>query len=311
MKPFLSMIGRYALTFCLVAISAFIALKVWHHYERMPWTRDGRVGVDVVQIAPEVSGTVSAVPVRDNQYVRQGDILYEIDPERFRLAVALAEAEVEAKRQDMLVRQTTARRHQQLKGVVSEEAAQQSSGASAVAGATYLSAVAMLDLAKLNMARSTVRAPVDGYVSNLRLRPGDYATAGLTKVTVLDAASFWITGYFEETKIRKIRVGDAARIMLMGFDQPISGHVESLGRGIDNSNDAPGHLGLPNVEATFSWVRLAQRIPVRIQIDQVPSDIELAAGMTATVEIIGVSADVITEDDHEIRTSSSANPADI
>lgn len=295
------MIGRYALTFCLVIISAFIALKVWHHYERMPWTRDGRVAVDVVQIAPEVSGTISAVPVRDNQYVRQGDILYQIDPERFRLAVALAEAEVEAKRQDMLVRQTTARRHQQLKGVVSEAAAQQSSGASAVAGATYLSAVAMLDLAKLNLARSTVRAPVDGYVSNLRLRPGDYATAGLTKVTLLDAANFWITGYFEETKIRQIRVGDAARIMLMGFDQPISGHVESLGRGIDNSNDAPGHLGLPNVEATFSWVRLAQRIPVRIQIDQVPSNIELASGMTATIEIIGVSGDASPDDDYEVR----------
>ncbi|MGG4603009.1 biotin/lipoyl-binding protein [Alcaligenaceae bacterium Me47] len=111
MKPVLSLLGRYALTLCLVAVSALIALKAWHHYERTPWTRDGRVGVDVVQIAPEVSGTVSAVSVVDNQYVRRGDILYEIDPERLRLAVLLAEAEVEAKRQDMIVRQATARRH--------------------------------------------------------------------------------------------------------------------------------------------------------------------------------------------------------
>lgn len=280
------MLGRYALTLCFVAVSAFIALKVWHHYERTPWTRDGRVGVDVVQIAPEVSGTVSAVPVSDNQYVRRGDILYEIDPERLRLAVLLAEAEVEAKRQDMIVRQATARRHSQLEDVVSQEAVQQSSGAAAAASAAYQSAMAALDLAKLNLARSTIRAPVDGYVTNLKLRPGDYATAGVTKVAVLDADSFWITGYFEETKIRHIRVGAPARIMLMGFDQPISGHVESLGRGIDNSNDAPGHLGLPNVAATFSWVRLAQRIPVRIHIDRVPSGVELAAGMTATVEII-------------------------
>ncbi|RJT21640.1 efflux RND transporter periplasmic adaptor subunit [Chakrabartia godavariana] len=286
MKPCLSLLGRYALTLCLVAVSAFIALKVWNHYERTPWTRDGRVGVDVVQIAPEVSGTVSAVPVVDNQYVRRGDILYEIDPERLRLAVALAEAEVEAKRQDMIVRQATARRHSQLKDVVSQEAVQQSGGAAAVAGAAYQSAVAALDLAKLNLARSTVRAPVDGYVTNLRLRPGDYATAGVTKVAVLDATSFWITGYFEETKIRQIHVGDPARIMLMGFDQPVSGRVESLGRGIDNSNDAPGHLGLPSVAATFSWVRLAQRIPVRIHIDRLPSGVDLAAGMTATVEII-------------------------
>ncbi len=169
-----------------------------------------------MQIAPEVSGTVSAVSVVDNQYVRRGDILYEIDPERLRLTVSLAEAEVEAKRQDMIVRQATARRHSQLKDVVSQEAAQQSSGAAAVAVAAYQSAVAALDLARLNLAGSTVRAPVDGYVTNLRLRPGDYATAGVTKVAVLDAASFWITGYFEETKIQQIRVGDPARIMLMG-----------------------------------------------------------------------------------------------
>lgn len=295
MNPVLSLLGRYALTLSLVAVSAFIALKAWSHYERTPWTRDGRVGVDVVQIAPEVSGTVSTVPVVDNQYVRRGDILYEINPERIRLAVALAEADVEAKHQDMIVRQATARRHSQLKDVVSQEAVQQSGGAAAVAGAAYSSAVAVLDLAKLNLARSTVRSPVDGYVTNLRLRPGDYATAGVTKVAVLDAGSFWITGYFEETKIRQIRVGDPARIMLMGFDQPVSGHVESLGRGIENSNEAPGHLGLPNVAATFSWVRLAQRIPVRIHIDRVPPGVDLAAGMTATVEIIPAKGEATTE----------------
>jgi multidrug resistance efflux pump len=291
LKLVLSLLGRYALTLCLVAVSAAIALKAWNHYERTTWTRDGRVGVDVVQIAPEVSGTVNAVSVVDNQYVRRGDILYKIDAERLRLAVSLAEAEVEAKRQDIIVRQATARRHSQLKDVVSQEAAQQSSSAAAVAGAAYQSAVAALDMAKLNLASSTVRAPVDGYVTNLRLRPGDYATAGVTKVTVLDANSFWITGYFEETKIRQIRVGDPAQIKLMGLDQPIFGHVESLSRGIDNSNDVTGHLGLPSVAATFSWVRLAQRIPVRIKIDQVPPGVELAAGMTATVEILTSDAE--------------------
>lgn len=294
MKPVLSLLGRYALTLCLVAVSAFIALRAWNHYERTPWTRDGRVGVDVVQIAPEVSGTIRSVPVADNQYVRRGDILYEIDPERLRLAVALAEADVEAKRQDMIVRQATARRRSQLKDVISQEAVEQSGGAAAVASAAYQSAVAALDLARLNLARSTVRAPVDGYVTNLRLRPGDYAAAGVTKVAVLDAASFWITGYFEETKIRQIRIGDTARIMLTGFDHPVSGRVESTGRGIDNSNDAPGHLGLPNVAATFSWVRLAQRIPVRIRIDRVPTGVELAAGMTATVEITPANAEPAT-----------------
>ncbi len=294
MKPVLSLLSRYALTICVVAGSGFFAVKAWSHYERTPWTRDGRVGVDVVQIAPEVSGTIRSVSVIDNQYVKQGDGLYEIDPERLRLAVALAEADVEAKRQEMIVRQATAWRHSQLKNVVSQEAAQQSSGAAAVASAAYQSALATLDLAKLNLDRSTIRSPVDGYVTNLRLQPGDYAAAGVTKVAILDAASFWITGYFEETKIRHIRIGDPARIKLMGFDAPVSGHVESLGRGIENSNDTPGHLGLPNVAATFSWVRLAQRIPVRIHINQVPPGVELAAGMTATVEILASNAEAAT-----------------
>nr|WP_246512924.1 efflux RND transporter periplasmic adaptor subunit [Azospirillum picis] len=273
------------MTLCVVAVSALIAWQAWSRYERTPWTRDGRVGVDVVQVAPEVSGTIRAVPVADNQYVRRGDTLYQIDPERPRLAVSLAEADVEARRQDMIARQATARRQSQLKDVVSPEAVQQSGAAAAVAGAAYQAAVATLELAKLDLARSTIRSPVDGYVTNLRLRPGDYATAGTTRVAILDASSFWITGYFEETKIQKIRVGAPAQIMLMGFDQPVTGHVESIGRGIENGNDAPGHLGLPNVAATFSWVRLAQRIPVRIHIDQVPPGVELAAGMTATVEI--------------------------
>jgi RND family efflux transporter, MFP subunit len=285
-KPLLSLISRYALTLCVVTVSVITAMQAWRHYERTPWTRDGRVGVDVIQIAPEVSGTVRSVPVGDNQYVKRGDILYELDPERLRLAVALAKADVEAKRHDMIVLEATAQRRIQLKGVVSQETIDQTRGAAAVAGAAYQAAVATLDLAKLNLARSTVRSPIDGYVTNLRLRPGDYATAGVTNVAILDASRFWVTGYFEETKIQQIRVGSPVQIKLMGFDQPAYGHVESVGRGIENSNDAPGHLGLPNVEATFSWVRLAQRIPVRIHIDRVPSGIDLAAGMTATVEII-------------------------
>lgn len=287
MKPALLLLSRYALTIGFVAVATVIALQAWMRSERTPWTRDGRVSADVVQIAPEVSGTISAVSVVDNQYVHRGDILYVIDPERFRLAVASAQADVEARRQDMLVREATAQRRSQLRerDIVSQENVQQTSGAAAVAAADYRGASAALDLAKLNLARSTIRSPVDGYVTNLRLRPGDYATAGVTKIAVLDSASFWITGYFEETKLRHIRVGSPAQITLMGFDQPVSGHVESIGRGIDNGNDAPGHLGLPSVEATFSWVRLAQRIPVRIHIDRVPPGVELAAGMTASVAV--------------------------
>lgn len=285
MKAVLSLLGRYALTLCFGTAAAVVALQVWNRHEQTPWTRDARVSAEVVQIAPEVSGTVGAVSVADNQYVHRGDVLYAIDAARFSLAVASAQAEAEARRQDMLVRQAAARRRSQLREVISQEDVQQTAGAAAQAAATYDGAVAALDLARLNLARATIRAPVDGYVTNLRLRPGDYATAGVTKIAILDATSFWITSYFEETKLRRIRVGSPARIMLMGFDEPLSGHVDSIGRGIEDSNGTPGHLGLPNVEPTFSWVRLAQRIPVRIHIDRVPPGVELAAGMTATVAI--------------------------
>ncbi|PWC76421.1 HlyD family secretion protein [Azospirillum sp. TSH64] len=285
MKAVLSLLGRYALTLCFGTAAAAVALQVWNRHEQTPWTRDARVSAEVVQIAPEVSGTVGAVSVADNQYVHRGDVLYAIDAARFSLAVASAQAEAEARRQDMLVRQAAARRRSQLREVISQEDVQQTAGAAAQAAATYDGAVAALDLARLNLARATIRAPVDGYVTNLRLRPGDYATAGVTKIAILDATSFWITSYFEETKLRRIRVGSPARIMLMGFDEPLSGHVDSIGRGIEDSNGTPGHLGLPNVEPTFSWVRLAQRIPVRIHIDRVPPGVELAAGMTATVAI--------------------------
>lgn len=290
MKAVLSLLGRYALTLCFGTAAAVVALQVWNRHEQTPWTRDARVSAEVVQIAPEVSGTVGAVSVADNQYVHRGDVLYAIDAKRFSLAVASAQAEAEARRQDMLVRQAAARRRSQLREVISQEDVQQTAGAAAQAAATYDGAVAALDLARLNLARATIRAPVDGYVTNLRLRPGDYATAGVTRIAILDATSFWITSYFEETKLRRIRVGSPAQIVLMGFDEPLSGHVESIGRGIEDSNGTPGHLGLPNVEPTFSWVRLAQRIPVRIRIDRVPPGVELAAGMTATVAIGSATA---------------------
>lgn len=291
MNSLLSLSSRYLLTLCVVALAVFVAFHLWQRYESMAWTRNARVSVDVVQIAPEVSGTIRSVSVHDNQYVHRGDILYAIDPERFRLAVINAEAEVEARRQDMLIRQATARRRSRLGDIASQEVIEQAAGEAAQAAAAYQGAKAALELAKLNLARTTIRSPVEGYVTNLRLRGGDYANAGETKIAIIDSASFWITGYFEETRLRRIHIGRRARMKLMGFDQPVTGHVESIGRGIEEDNGAPGHLGLPNVEATFSWVRLAQRIPVRIHIDRVPAGVLLVAGMSAQVEIAAAEDD--------------------
>ena len=291
MKSFFSLLGRYALTLIAVAVAACVAFIFWKQYAQTPWTRDGRVRADVVQIAPDVSGPVSSVAVRDNQWVNRGDVLYAIDPRWLKLAVLSAQADVEAKRHEMVMRQDAARRRALIKGVISGEDIQQTGSAARVAAANYQGALAALELAQLNLSHATVRAPVAGYVTHLRLRPGDYATAGETKVAVVDAHSFWVVGYFEETKLRHIRIGSAARISLMGFDPLITGHVESIGRGIDDNNDATGGLGLPDVNPTFSWVRLAQRVPVRIQLDKIPEGIELVAGLSASVSIVPESPD--------------------
>ncbi|EKS9205599.1 HlyD family secretion protein [Enterobacter cloacae] len=285
MKALLSLLGRYALTLSAVAVATCLAFILWKHYAQTPWTRDGRVRADVVQIAPDVSGPVISVAVRDNQWVNQGDVLYSIDPRWLKLAVASAQADVESKRHEMLMRQDAARRRTQIKDAISREDLQQTGSAANVAVANYHGALAALALAELNLAHATVRSPVSGYVTHLRLRPGDYATAGETKVTIVDAHSFWVVGYFEETKLRHIRVGDSAQVALMGYDPVLTGHVESIGHGIGDNNDETGGLGLPDVEPTFSWVRLAQRVPVRIHIDTLPKGVELVAGLSASVAV--------------------------
>ncbi|EPL3463820.1 efflux RND transporter periplasmic adaptor subunit [Enterobacter ludwigii] len=286
MKSLLSLVGRYALTLCAVAAATLLAFIMWKHYAQTPWTRDGRVRADVVQIAPDVSGPVIRVAVRDNQWVNRGDVLYAIDPHWLTLAVASAQAEVESRRHEMVMRQDAARRRAQIKAAISSEDLQQTGSAANVAVANYHGALAALELAELNLSHATVRAPVSGYITHLRLRPGDYATAGETKVAIVDAHSFWVVGYFEETKLRHIRVGDTAHIVLMGYEPVIAGHVESIGHGIGDNNDETGGLGLPDVEPTFSWVRLAQRVPVRIHIDALPKGIELVAGLSASVEVV-------------------------
>lgn len=284
--PALKSALRPVLTLAVVGATILLIVTVWRAYMLAPWTRDGRISAEVVQVTPEVSGTVSDVRVTDNQRVRRGDILYVIDHERFQLAVDGAEAEARVRREDVALKDATARRRTQLgRDVVPAEAIERAGGEAEMARATYDSALVGLQLARLNLDRATIKAPVDGYVTNLRLRPGDYATAGTTRVALVDADHFWVTGYFEETKLAHIAAGAAVEIRLMGFDPLLHGHVESIGRGIADANDSPDPRGLPSVNPVFSWVRLAQRIPVRIHIDAVPADVTLAAGMTCSVSV--------------------------
>jgi multidrug resistance efflux pump len=277
---------RPLLTLATVAATAALLPALWQAYMLAPWTRDGRVSVEVVRVTPEVSGTVVDMRVVDNQFVRRGDILYVIDPHRFQLALDGAQAAVLARREDAALKTAAARRRNQLSpGVVAPETVERANGTAAIARADYDAAIAAAHVAEVNLDRATVRAPLDGYVTNLRLRPGDYATAGVTRISIVEAEGFWITAYFEETKLSRIAVGAHAEIRLMGFEQLVSGHVESLGHGIADANENPDHLGLPSVNPVFTWVRLAQRIPVRIHIDAVPPGVMLAAGMTCSVAV--------------------------
>ncbi len=282
---YLRLFLRTAVTLAMVALAVILVAALWRTYMLAPWTRDGRVLVQVVDVAPEVSGTVTAVPVQDNQFVHKGDVLFVVDPVRFQLAIAQAQAQVETARQQQQLRNSDVRRRQGLTGIVSGEEQERIANTAAVAAATLDGAQAALDVAKLNLQRATLYAPVNGYVTHLRLRVGSYVNAGQPRIAIVDSDSFWVNGYFEETKIERIHVGDPARIKLMGYDAPLTGHVESFGRGISDVNDATNALGLPTVNPIFTWVRLAQRIPVRIAIDTVPPGLILSAGMTASVSV--------------------------
>jgi multidrug resistance efflux pump len=282
---FLIKTARVALTLAMVAVAALLVMALWQRYMLAPWTRDGRVRAEVVTVAPEVPGTVVAVPVTDNQLVHKGDVLFQIDPVRFKLAVAQAQANVDGAKEQLQLRQSDAKRRQGLTGIVSAEEQERTQSTATVAVAQLEAAQAALDVAKLNLDRSVLRSPVNGYVTNLRLRVGDYASAGQATVAVIDSDSFWISGYFEETKLKDIHQGDVARVKLMGYPDTLTGHVETITRGINDRNASPDRQGLPDVNPVFTWVRLAQRIPVRIAIDKVPDSVTLAAGMTCTIAV--------------------------
>jgi RND family efflux transporter MFP subunit len=277
---------RLAATAVILGIAGLAAAVVWQFYVTAPWTRDGRVRVQVANIAPQVSGSIVALKVEDNQEVKVGDVLYVIDPFDFEVSVASAEAEVKNREADLQVKQAQAARRAALSTVsTSVEEKQQYAGTAKIAEAALDSAKAQLAQARKNLERTQVRSTVNGRVTNLLLRVGDFAATGTANVRVIDTDSFWIDGYFEETKMANIRVGASAEMALMGYATPLHGTVESVTLGISTANAAPSTQGLPNVDPVYTWVRLAQRVPVRIRIGRVPPEVRLVAGMTATVVI--------------------------
>jgi multidrug resistance efflux pump len=251
-----------------------------------PWTRDGTVRSYVVTMAPQVAGRVVSLPVADNQYVHKGDLLMEIDPTDYRIALANAEAAVQRTDANAENARIQARRRTELKGLTVSVDEQQLYSTKAVADeAEHQQAEANLQQASVNLDRTEIRSPVDGWVTNLLAQLGDYAHVGQNLISVVDAHSFWVDGYFEETYLGSIQEGDPAEIKLMGYSEIVRGHVGSIARGIDVPNAQANAEGLATVNPIFTWVQLAQRIPVRIEIDHVPKGVVLSAGMTATVQI--------------------------
>ena len=278
----------------LIAFGAAIGLAwmAWNYYVYTPWTRDGRVRVYTVQLAPEVSGTVVSLPIKDTQFVHKGDVLFQIDPRDYQNKLKEATGRVAQTQAQADYLGAEATRRSQLSDLsVSAEQRQNAIGIAQAATAAVQEAAGALDQARLDLERTTVRSPVNGWISDLILQQGGFATVGQPAVTLVNADSFYVVGYFEETQLPRIRFGDSAQMVLMGYpDRPAWGHVAGFGHGISVADAAPGVQGLPSVNPVFTWVRLAQRIPIRVELDDVPCPIILSAGMTATVSIQGGKA---------------------
>lgn len=279
-------IFRIGITVAIAVAAGMLAYKLWVHYTDYPWTRDGRVRADVVNIAPDVAGLVTQVPLRDNQYVHRGDVLFRIDPMHYQHALVEAKAISRQKKSIWeMKKQQSARRAHLDDEVISRENREDTDLSALAAKADYEASVAQVEKIELDLERTVVRSPVDGWVSNLLVRPGDFAQVGAAKLAVIDQHSFWVYGYFEEHKLNMIKVGDAADIQLLGSHTTLKGHVESIAHGITDRDNPTDVRLLANVNPTFNWVRLAQRIPVRIHLDEIPKGMPLVAGMTCSVVI--------------------------
>jgi RND family efflux transporter MFP subunit len=281
MKKLLSLIG----TLLVVALAVWIGRSLWVNYMDTPWTRDGRVRADVINVAADVSGIVVNVAVKDNQWVKKGDLLMQIDPEHYQLAVKQAQALVASRKATWDMRKLNASRRADLDNlVISRENRDDANNIAGSAMADYQLAQAQLEAAELNLKRTHVLSEVDGYVTNLNVFQGDYARIGEAKMAVVDRHSFWVYGFFEETKLPRIHVGDLTDMQLMS-GEVLKGHVESIARGIYDRDNPQSRDLIADVNPTFNWVRLAQRVPVRIHLDEVPDGVVLAAGITCTVII--------------------------
>lgn len=277
---------KYFSTLIVFALALLAGGWLWNYYMQSPWTRDGKVRAELVDITPEVSGRITQLQVRDNQFVHRGDPLLTLDPVPWQIALDNAAAQLSKAQADLAKAQHEFNRRSGLpRNVISAEdldAARLSAGAAA---ASAKAAQAEWERARWNLQQTTLTAPVDGWVTNLTLRPGNYATAGSPLFALVDGHSWYVMGYFEETKLRHIQAGAAAQVVLYSNGIQLQGKVDSIGRAIyDQSIETDSGL-VPDIKPNVPWVRLAQRVPVRIRLNPLPASANLVAGTSCTITI--------------------------
>ncbi len=276
---------RVLLTLILLIAAALLSYDVAMYYLYSPWTRDARIRANVVSVAPDISGYVDDIRVRNDQFVQKGDVLFTIDQERFRLALADAEATLAARHaQHLMVLGQYQRRSKLAPGyTITVEDLDNAHRQSETATANYQQAIASRDTAALNLRRTEVRASVNGFVTNLNLAVGTFASQGKAVIALIDSDSYRVEAYFEETKIPHIKPGGSAEIYLMDGSPALQGIVSSIARGITDQDNKDGPELVSSINPTFTWVRLAQRIPVTVHLTHVPPGVLISAGMTCTV----------------------------
>lgn len=277
---------KYFSTLLVVAVAVVAIWAMWNFYMQSPWTRDGKIRAEQVSITPQVSGTVQTLNVVDNQFVKAGDVLLRLDETPWRIAVLNAEAQLAKARADAAKASHEAGRRRNLpQSYISAEDLDSANMNVEAMKASVAVAQATLDHARWQLEQTTVKAPVDGWITNLSTRIGNYATAGQPLFALVDSHSFYVIGYFEETKLRHIQPGQTAKIILYSSDQTLQGHVSSIGRAIYDQSLESGSGLVADIKPNIPWVRLAQRVPVRIEFDHLPAGLTLVSGTTCSVAI--------------------------
>ncbi|CDT35227.1 MULTISPECIES: HlyD family secretion protein [Vibrio] len=285
------MIKRYLITLLLVIAASSVVYSYYQSYSSNPWTRDGQVSAYIVSITPRVTGQVTKVHIEDNSQVAKGDLLFEIDPSIYQAAynkalatqkqarALLAKAKNEEQRALNLEKRTP--------GAMPVLTLNNLNNAVETNAANVALAKANVEEAHLNLEYTKVYAPTNGYITNLNLREGSQVVANTPVVALIDEDSFWIEGYFKETDLVNVGPNDKALVTLMMHNNiQLEGHIKSIGFGIATQDGSTGNDLLPNVNPNFQWIRLAQRIPVKVELDNVPEDLQLRVGMTASLKII-------------------------